>query len=99
MRSFTTMSASKRRWLPTVLVFAVCTVSAVGYAWFATTAFRAQRLAQRSDQPSIEKAIALAPHNAEYHQQLCRTMIFVSQQPDSAVAQCRRASELNPYGS
>jgi len=71
----------------------------MSYAWFALTAYRAQRLAQRSDQSSVERAIALAPRSAEYHDQLCRTMIFVSQQPDSAVAQCRKAAELNPYSS
>lgn len=94
-----TMNASKRSWPRTVPLFAICALGAMGYAWFAITAYRAQKLAQRSDQSSIEKAIGLAPHSAEYHDQLCRTMIFVSQQPDSAVAQCRKASELNPYSS
>jgi hypothetical protein len=82
-----------------VPLFAICAFGAIGYAWFAITAYRAHWLAQRSDQSSIEKAIGLAPHSAEYHDQLCRAMIFVSQQPDSAVAECRKASELNPYSS
>src|SRR5215467_3636933 len=99
MRSLTTMSAPKRKWPRTVALFVVCTVGAMGYAWFAITAYRAQRLAQRSDQFSLERAIALAPHSAEYHEQLCRTMIFVSQKPDSALAECRKAAELNPYSS
>src|SRR5215471_4033829 len=102
MRSFTTvttMSASKWTWSRTVLLFGACTLGATGYAWFAVTAYRAERLAQRSDRSSIEKAIDLAPHSAEYHDELCRTMIFVSQQPDSAVAECRKASELSPYSS
>ena len=93
------MSGSKPAWPRTMLSFAICIVGAMGYALFAVTAYRAQRLAQRSDQSSIEKAINLAPQSAEYHDQLCRTMIFVSQQPNSAIAQCKKASELNPYSS
>jgi hypothetical protein len=98
MWSVTTMNASDRGWSRTTLLFAIGT-AAVSYAWFAITAYRAQELAQRSDQRSIEKAIGLAPRSAEYHDQLCRTMMFISQQPDSAVAQCKKASELNPYSS
>jgi tetratricopeptide (TPR) repeat protein len=69
------------------------------YAWFAVRVYRAQRLADNLDQPSIEKAIALAPQNATYHEQLCRSMLFVSPQTERAVGECRKASELNPYSS
>ena len=93
------MSVSRQNWLRAVLLFAICITVAAGYAWLAIKAYRAQRLAQRSDLSSIEKAIDLAPHSAEYHDQLCRTMTFVSQQPDDAVIQCREASELDPYNS
>lgn len=74
-------------------------MGAVCYAGFAITAYRAQWLAQRLDQSSLETAIAIAPYSAEYHEQLCRTKIFVAQQPDSAIVECRKASELNPYSS
>lgn len=93
------MDDSKRDRLRTGLLFSVCIAGAMCYAWFAITAYRAQRLAQRADQSSLERAIILAPQDAEFHQQLCRTMIFVSQQPADAAAQCKKASELNPYSS
>lgn len=80
-------------------VFAVCIVGAMGYIWFAAKAYRAQRFADKLDQPSIKKAVELAPQNATYHEQLCRSMIFVSQEAERAVDECKRASELNPYGS
>jgi thioredoxin-like negative regulator of GroEL len=69
------------------------------YTWFAVRIYCAQHLALRSDQASLEMAIGLAPSNADFHDQLCRTMIFVSQRPQNAVAQCKEATELNPYSS
>jgi tetratricopeptide (TPR) repeat protein len=80
-------------------VFAVCIMGAMGYAWFAAKAYCAQWFADKLDQPSIEKAVALAPQNATYHEQLCRSMIFISQEAERAVDECERASELNPYSS
>ena len=90
---------SKQRLLLRLLVFAVCAAGMVSYTWFAIKAYRAERLANRSDQSSVEKAVALAPQNATYHDLLCRSMIFVSQEPKRAVDECKRASELNPYSS
>lgn len=72
---------------------------AVIYSWFSIRAYRAQLFADRSDEPSIEKAVALEPQNAVFHDLLCRSMIFVSQKPQQAVQECKIASELNPYSS
>jgi len=82
-----------------LLLFSVCVACVAGYTWFVVTAYRAQRLADRSDLSSIEKAVALAPQNATYYDLLCRRMIFVSQEPGQAVDRCKKASELNPYSS
>jgi len=82
-----------------LLLFAFCIVGVTGYTWCAVKTYRAQRYADRSDQSSIEKAVALAPRNATYHQLKCRSMIFASQEPERAVDECRKASELNPYSS
>lgn len=82
-----------------MLGLAICLAVAVGYARLAARAYHAQRLAERSDLNSIEKAIDLAPRSAEFHDRLCRILIFVSERPDNAVTQCREASELNPYNS
>src|ERR1700743_2611222 len=81
------------------IVFAVCIVGAMGYMWFAAKAYQAQWFADKLDRPSIEKAVALAPLNATYHEQLCRSIIFGSEETERAVDECKRASELNPYSS
>jgi tetratricopeptide (TPR) repeat protein len=90
---------SKQGLLQRLLIFAVCLAVMATYTWFVLKAYGAQWFADRSDQASIEKAIALEPQNASYHDLLCRSMIFVSQQPQKAVSECRKASELNPYSS
>jgi hypothetical protein len=77
----------------------VCVTGVTTYSWFVARAYRAQRFADRSNQSSIEKAVALEPQNATYHDLLCRNMIFGSQEPGQAVNECRKASELNPYSS
>jgi tetratricopeptide (TPR) repeat protein len=82
-----------------LLLFAVCVLGVATYTWFVVKAYRAQGLADRSDQSSIEKAVALEPQNADFHDLLCRSKIFVSQEPEQAVNECRKASELNPYSS
>ena len=75
-----------------------CIVCAASYTWCAIRAYQAERLADRSDQTSIERAVALAPQNATYHDLLCRSMIF-SSQDSQAVEECQKAASLNPYSS
>jgi len=81
------------------LIFAACLAGVAGYAWVVIKAYCAERFASRSDQSLIQKAVALAPQNATYHDLLCRSMIFVSQEPEQAVGECKKASELDPYSS
>lgn len=80
-------------------MFFVCIFGVAIYTWFVLRVYRAERLAARLDQPSLEKAVDLEPRDAAYHDLLCRNMIFVSQQPEHAVGECRKASDLNPYSS
>ena len=82
------------RWL----LFAACLGGTAGYAWCAVNAYWAQRLADRPDQVSIRRAVALAPQDATYHDLLCRSMMF-SSQDRQAVEECGKASELNGYSS
>lgn len=89
----------RQSWAQRLLLFAVCLAGIASYSWLAVKAYRAQRLADRSDQSSLERAVALAPRNATYRDLLCRSLIFVSQEPARAVDECRKASELNPYNS
>lgn len=74
-------------------------LAAVSYSWVALEAYRAQRLADSPDGSFLGKAIALVPANASYHDLLCRRNMFISQDFERAVIECRRASELNPYDS
>ena len=88
------LKASPKR----VILSATCLVCAASYAWCAIKTYRAERLANRSDQASIERGIALVPQNATYHDLLCRNMIF-SLQGSQAVEECQKAASLNPYRS
>lgn len=90
---------SKESWPQRVILFALCVAGVVAYTWFVVEAYRAQRLADHSDASSIRKAVALAPRDAGYHDLLCRSMIYVSQEPEQAVDECKKASELNPHSS
>jgi len=82
-----------------LLLLAMCAAFATIYASLAIRTYCAQRLADRSDQPSLIKAITLAPRNATYHDLLCRNMIYASQDPRRAVKECVEASRLNANSS
>jgi tetratricopeptide (TPR) repeat protein len=82
-----------------ILLFVLCLVGIGGYIIAVTNVYRAQKFATHSDQISIKRAIALDSQNADYHDLLCRGMMFVFQEASSAVEECRKASELNPYDS
>ena len=91
--------SSKQRLPQRLLLLAICIGGLATYDWFVIRLYRAQRFADRSDRVSIEKSAILEPRNATYHDLLCRSMIFVSQEPERAINECRKASELNPYSS
>lgn len=94
------MALSSKQGLPRrLLLLAICIGGLATYDWFVIRLYRAQRLADRSDRISIEKAAILEPRNATYHDLLCRSMIFVSRESERAINECRKASELNPYSS
>jgi hypothetical protein len=92
-------NGSGHKQITTTLLFGLCLSLICSYAWFAIKAFRAQWSADHPGRAFIEQAIALAPQNAEFHESLCRNIIFGSQEPAKAVAECRIASQLNPYSS
>lgn len=93
------MTSRKQNWPQRGILLVACFAVAAVYAWFSISVYRAQRFADCSNQSCIEKAVALAPRDAIYHDLLCRSMVFVSQQPEKAVAECGKASNLNPYDS
>jgi Tfp pilus assembly protein PilF len=70
-----------------------------GYIVAVTDVYRAQELATHSGRASIERAISLDSRNADYHDRLCRGMMYMFQEASNAVEECRKASQLNPYSS
>ena len=82
-----------------ILLFVLCLVGIGDYIAAVTNGYRAQEFATHSDQASIRRAIALDSQDADYHDLLCRGMIFEFQEASRAVEECRKASELNPYSS
>jgi thioredoxin-like negative regulator of GroEL len=92
-------SISKQSYLERLMWLALCFLGAASYTWFAIRGYWAQNLANRLDQTSLEKSIALEPRNATYHDLLCRSMIFVSGQPSQAISECMKSLALNSYNS
>ena len=81
------------------LVLTGCVVIACIYSWYAVRAYRAHRFSANNDQASLKRAIALEPTNAEYYDLLGRNLLFVAQEPPSAVTAFSKAIALNPYRS
>jgi len=89
---------ANQSWAKRLILLAACLACSGAYIWYAVSAYRGAQFAERSDQGSIERAVALAPQNATYHDLLCRTLMFYSR-GRRAVEECGKASELNPYSS
>jgi thioredoxin-like negative regulator of GroEL len=83
----------------TVGIASACLLLAAIYAWCAGREYQASRLSSSLDLPSLERAIALEPHDATRQDLLCRFLLFDMQDAPAAIAPCRRATELNPYQS
>jgi len=81
------------------LIFVLCLAGSGGYVRAVINTYLARDFAAHSGQASIERAVALAPRSADYHDLLCRGMMFTFQEPGRAVGECKKASELNPYSS
>jgi hypothetical protein len=81
----------------TALLLCIAVVSA--YAWYAARNYHALRASSSRDQRGLQRAISLEPQRATYHDLLGRNLMFKSQDPTPAVAEFRKAVELNPYES
>jgi Carbohydrate binding domain len=82
-----------------MLLFVIFMACVGGYIIAVTRAYRAQKLADQSNQASLEQAVALDPYNADYHDLLCRIRISLFQNASMAIGECEEASELNAYSS
>ncbi len=74
-----------------------CLIVIGSYLVFAGRAYFAAHLAAKSDLPNIQRAIGLEPSNAEYPALLGGFLILSGGSPEGAIADFRKAVDLNPY--
>lgn len=87
--------ADRRRWL-----FPACVlVLAATYLLLTGTEFAASWFASRQDLRSLERAVRLAPGNADYHDRLGRYHTFVEANPRAALDNFETAVRLNPFSA
>ncbi len=67
------------------------------YLLLAGTEFAASVFASRAELSSLERAVRLAPGNADYRHRLGRYFAFVAGDPQSAIDSLRSAVALNPH--
>ena len=84
--------AGHQRWL-----FAGSVLLTLAYLLLAAREFTASHFAFRTDLPSLERAVRLAPGNADYRHRLGRYFAFVAANPESALDNYRAATRLNPH--
>jgi tetratricopeptide (TPR) repeat protein len=85
--------SDRRRWQ-----MAVGLVLLAGlYLLLAGTEFAASVFASRAELSSLERAVRLAPGNADYRHRLGRYFAFVAGDPQSAIDNLRSAVALNPH--
>jgi tetratricopeptide (TPR) repeat protein len=85
--------SQRRRWLLAVgLVFL-----AGAYVLLAGTEFAASVFAARAELSSLQRAVRLAPGNADYRHRLGRYFTFVAGDPQSGIDSLRSAVALNPH--
>jgi tetratricopeptide (TPR) repeat protein len=86
------LSNRRRWWLAVGLVFL-----AGVYLLLAGTEFAASVFASRAELSSLQRAVRLAPGNADYRHRLGRYFTFVAGDPQSAIDSLRSAVALNPH--
>jgi hypothetical protein len=69
------------------------------YCLIAGGRYRAARVAASGDRPSLERAIAMQPNDADYRERLARILLFSDQDAAGALRNYKVASAINPYSS
>jgi tetratricopeptide (TPR) repeat protein len=85
--------SNRQRWQMAVVLVLLAGV----YLLLAGTEFAASVFASRAELPSLERAVRLAPGNADYRHRLGRYYTFVAGDPQSAIDSLRSAVALNPH--
>ena len=85
--------SNPRRWqFAAGVAFLVCV-----YLFLTGKEFAASAFASHAKLPSLERAVRLAPGNADYRHRLGRYFAFVAGDPQSAIDSLRAAVALNPH--
>jgi len=84
--------AGRQRWL-----LAGSALLTAAYLLLAAREFAASHFAFRTDLPSLERAVRLAPGNAEYRHRLGRYFAFVAASPQTALENYQFSTRLNPH--
>lgn len=69
------------------------------YCSLAGIRYLAARAAQKDDRVSLERAVSLVPHNAEFRERLARRLLFSEQDAQGALRNFTIAATLNPYSA
>lgn len=85
--------SNRRRWLLAVVLVFLAGV----YLLLAATEFAASVFASRAELSSLQRAVRLAPGNADYRHRLGRYFMFVAGDSQSAIDSLRSAVALNPH--
>jgi carbohydrate binding protein with CBM4/9 domain len=81
-----------------IVIGAFSVVLIAAYFYLDAQQYRAARWATTTQQPfGLEKAIAIEPGNASFHQNLGRYLFFSEMTPDRALPHFQEATRLNPY--
>src|SRR5215469_2684535 len=73
-----------------------CCLCMAVYLRTALRPYLASRLADGPDTTNLAKAIQYEPSNAEYYDALGRTLVLSVENTDDAIANFRRAVQINP---
>lgn len=93
------MRVSRQSMTKRSLLCTLCFAVVAGYSWSSVSIYRAHLSASHPDEALINRSVALAPGDAEYHNLLCRSRLFSTKDPANALGECQKAADLNPYRS
>jgi tetratricopeptide (TPR) repeat protein len=87
-------SAGRKR-----LVIGAAAALCLVYLFLAGRLFVGSLFGERAELASFQRAVALDPWNADYHNHLGRYYALVARDPDSAIAPYRAAVQLDPHSA
>ena len=69
------------------------------YSWLSLSRYRASNFAQSENRALLERAVAMQPGDADYHERLARHLLYVEQDALRGGQEYQVAATLNPYNA